>query len=73
MQTVIRSLMTARMEAVRERARRWRLRVSTEPPTVDHETFEAIKPGLSAYADDPEKVRRVSLMLVQMMITLRFE
>uniref|UniRef100_A0A3B3DYM6 nucleoside diphosphate phosphatase n=1 Tax=Oryzias melastigma TaxID=30732 RepID=A0A3B3DYM6_ORYME len=28
---------------------------SREPPTVDHETFEAIKPGLSAYADDPEK------------------
>uniref|UniRef100_A0A8C7YL19 nucleoside diphosphate phosphatase n=1 Tax=Oryzias sinensis TaxID=183150 RepID=A0A8C7YL19_9TELE len=26
-----------------------------EPPTVDHETFKAIKPGLSAYADDPEK------------------
>uniref|UniRef100_A0A3P9H483 nucleoside diphosphate phosphatase n=1 Tax=Oryzias latipes TaxID=8090 RepID=A0A3P9H483_ORYLA len=28
---------------------------SKEPPTVDHETFKAIKPGLSAYADDPEK------------------
>uniref|UniRef100_A0A8C6LI86 Ectonucleoside triphosphate diphosphohydrolase 6 (Putative function) n=1 Tax=Nothobranchius furzeri TaxID=105023 RepID=A0A8C6LI86_NOTFU len=27
----------------------------TEPPKLDHETFRAIKPGLSAYADDPQK------------------
>ncbi|XP_051251675.1 ectonucleoside triphosphate diphosphohydrolase 6 isoform X1 [Dicentrarchus labrax] len=26
-----------------------------EAPTLAHETFRAIKPGLSAYADDPEK------------------
>uniref|UniRef100_A0A1A8BKM5 nucleoside diphosphate phosphatase n=1 Tax=Nothobranchius kadleci TaxID=1051664 RepID=A0A1A8BKM5_NOTKA len=26
-----------------------------EPPKLDHETFRAIKPGLSAYADDPQK------------------
>lgn len=30
----------------------------TEAPTLAHETFRAIKPGLSAYADDPEKVTR---------------
>lgn len=28
----------------------------TEAPKLAHETFRAIKPGLSAYADDPEKV-----------------
>lgn len=26
-----------------------------EAPKLDHETFQAIKPGLSAYADNPEK------------------
>jgi len=30
--------------------------VLTEAPKLAHETFRAIKPGLSAYADDPEKV-----------------
>ncbi|KAJ8418339.1 hypothetical protein AAFF_G00140480 [Aldrovandia affinis] len=28
-----------------------------EPPKLSHETFKAIKPGLSAYADDPDKCR----------------
>lgn len=28
-----------------------------ETPTLTHETFKALKPGLSAYADDVEKVR----------------
>lgn len=28
-----------------------------EAPKLAHETFRAIKPGLSAYADDPEKVQ----------------
>lgn len=32
------------------------LSFSTEAPKLAHETFRAIKPGLSAYADDPEKV-----------------
>ena len=27
-----------------------------ETPTLTHETFKALKPGLSAYADDVEKV-----------------
>lgn len=26
-------------------------------PSLDHETFRSIKPGLSAYADEPEEVR----------------
>ncbi len=30
--------------------------VLTEAPKLAHETFRAMKPGLSAYADDPEKV-----------------
>lgn len=30
--------------------------VLTEAPKLAHETFRAIKPGLSAYADNPEKV-----------------
>ena len=29
---------------------------SLETPTLTHETFKALKPGLSAYADDVEKV-----------------
>lgn len=28
----------------------------TETPRLTHETFRALKPGLSAYADDVEKV-----------------
>lgn len=28
----------------------------TEAPKLAHETFKAIKPGLSSYADDPDKV-----------------
>ncbi|MEE6474794.1 hypothetical protein FKM82_010501 [Ascaphus truei] len=28
-------------------------------PILDHETFEALKPGLSAYADDPDKVKEI--------------
>lgn len=28
-----------------------------EIPTLDYLTFKAIKPGLSAYADDPEEVQ----------------
>ncbi|MED6268479.1 hypothetical protein CHARACLAT_022818 [Characodon lateralis] len=31
------------------------------PPRLDHESFRAIKPGLSAYADDPQKCS-VSIM-----------
>lgn len=27
-----------------------------ETPTLTHETFKALQPGLSAYADDVEKV-----------------
>ncbi|XP_044774442.1 ectonucleoside triphosphate diphosphohydrolase 6 isoform X4 [Neomonachus schauinslandi] len=30
-----------------------------ETPTLTHETFKALKPGLSAYADDVEKVKEV--------------
>ncbi|NP_001309314.2 ectonucleoside triphosphate diphosphohydrolase 6 isoform 7 [Homo sapiens] len=30
-----------------------------ETPTLTHETFKALKPGLSAYADDVEKVKKV--------------
>nr|XP_055228773.1 ectonucleoside triphosphate diphosphohydrolase 6 isoform X6 [Gorilla gorilla gorilla] len=30
-----------------------------EIPTLTHETFKALKPGLSAYADDVEKVKEV--------------
>ncbi|XP_018428530.1 PREDICTED: ectonucleoside triphosphate diphosphohydrolase 6 [Nanorana parkeri] len=30
-------------------------RTSSGVPNLDHETFKAIKPGLSAYADEPEK------------------
>ncbi|XP_034537300.1 ectonucleoside triphosphate diphosphohydrolase 6 isoform X2 [Notolabrus celidotus] len=30
---------------------------SREAPTLAHETFRAIKPGLSAYADDPEQCK----------------
>nr|DBA26974.1 TPA: hypothetical protein GDO54_011161 [Pyxicephalus adspersus] len=30
-------------------------RTSSGAPNLDHETFKAIKPGLSAYADEPEK------------------
>lgn len=31
--------------------------VPTEAPRLAHEMFKAIKPGLSAYADDPDKVQ----------------
>ena len=31
--------------------------VTADAPKLAHETFRAIKPGLSAYADDPQKVR----------------
>ena len=37
-----------------------------ETPTLTHETFKALKPGLSAYADDVEKVTvfsHVSLLI----------
>lgn len=30
----------------------------TEAPQLAHENFRAIKPGLSAYSDDPEKVQQ---------------
>ena len=30
--------------------------ILTEVPKLAHETFKAIKPGLSAYADDPDQV-----------------
>nr|XP_033792881.1 ectonucleoside triphosphate diphosphohydrolase 6 isoform X2 [Geotrypetes seraphini] len=30
-----------------------------ETPKLAHETFKALKPGLSAYADDPDKVKEV--------------
>lgn len=33
-----------------------------EAPELAHETFRAIKPGLSAYADEPEKVQLFSLL-----------
>lgn len=33
--------------------------VTVAAPKLGTETFKAIKPGLSAYADDPEKVRSV--------------
>lgn len=32
-------------------------------PKLAHETFRAIKPGLSAYADEPEKVELLSLLI----------
>lgn len=35
--------------------------IPAEAPRLAHETFRAIKPGLSAYADDPEKVQLLSL------------
>ncbi|XP_016308997.1 ectonucleoside triphosphate diphosphohydrolase 6-like isoform X3 [Sinocyclocheilus anshuiensis] len=35
-----------------------------EAPTLAHETFRAIKPGLSAYADDPEKSKEGLLELL---------
>uniref|UniRef100_A0A3Q2QFC9 nucleoside diphosphate phosphatase n=1 Tax=Fundulus heteroclitus TaxID=8078 RepID=A0A3Q2QFC9_FUNHE len=33
----------------------FRFQMENEAPRLDHETFRAIKPGLSAYADDPQK------------------
>lgn len=35
-----------------------------EAPKLAHETFRAIKPGLSAYADEPEKVQLLSLLVL---------
>ncbi|KAM9395026.1 ectonucleoside triphosphate diphosphohydrolase 6-like isoform 3-T4 [Salvelinus alpinus] len=36
-----------------------------EAPKLAHETFRAIKPGLSAYADDPEKCKEGILELLE--------
>lgn len=33
------------------------LSILTEAPKLAHETFRAITPGLSAYADDPDQVQ----------------
>uniref|UniRef100_A0A3P8TEN9 nucleoside diphosphate phosphatase n=1 Tax=Amphiprion percula TaxID=161767 RepID=A0A3P8TEN9_AMPPE len=38
---------------------------SKEAPRLDHETFRAIKPGLSAYADEPHKCSDGILQLLQ--------
>uniref|UniRef100_A0A3B4ZTT3 nucleoside diphosphate phosphatase n=1 Tax=Stegastes partitus TaxID=144197 RepID=A0A3B4ZTT3_9TELE len=38
---------------------------SRETPRLDHETFRAIKPGLSAYADEPQKCADGILELLQ--------
>lgn len=38
---------------------------NSEAPRLDHETFRAIKPGLSAYADDPEKCTTGILELLE--------
>lgn len=38
---------------------------SKEAPRLDHETFRAIKPGLSAYADDPHKCADGILQLLE--------
>uniref|UniRef100_A0A3Q1FHV6 Ectonucleoside triphosphate diphosphohydrolase 6 n=1 Tax=Acanthochromis polyacanthus TaxID=80966 RepID=A0A3Q1FHV6_9TELE len=40
-------------------------RFQMETPRLDHETFRAIKPGLSAYADDPHKCSDGILQLLQ--------
>lgn len=39
-------------------------------PTLTHETFKALKPGLSAYADDVEKVTTFSCLLVHQICLL---
>ncbi len=41
-----------------------------EAPKLAHETFRAIKPGLSAYADDPEKVQLLVSLLDDISATL---